>query len=208
MSLTIKERLFVGEYLVDLSATDAAIRAGYSARTAYSIGSRLLKKPEIAAEIEKRMALREKRTEVTADRVLLELAKIGFTDMSDVADWGVKDVAFGFDGDGKRLPPEDIGEAAAVTYAEAPFIRPINQADLTPQAKAAVAEISLGKDGFRIKLHDKGGALAKIGQHLGMFKERHEHSGPDGGPIQLNDTDAAVKIAGLLNAVKARRDSA
>ena len=81
--LTPKQRAFVAEYLVDLCATQAAIRAGYSVKTAGWIGPQLLTKTHIAAEIEKAMANREKRTLVTADAVITELAKIGFSNMQD-----------------------------------------------------------------------------------------------------------------------------
>ena len=86
--LTRKQRLFVAEYLVDLNATQAAIRAGYSAKTAGWIGPQLLGKTHIAAEIEKAMANREKRTLVTADAVVAELAKIGFSNMQDYVQEG------------------------------------------------------------------------------------------------------------------------
>lgn len=68
--MTPKQKAFVREYLVDLNATQAAIRAGYSKRTAHVIGHENLKKPEIAAAIEVAMDQRTKRTEITADYVL------------------------------------------------------------------------------------------------------------------------------------------
>jgi len=71
--LTPKQQRFVDEYLVDLNATQAAIRAGYSAKTAGSIGQRLLTKIEIQAELAAAMAAREERTEITADYVLRRL---------------------------------------------------------------------------------------------------------------------------------------
>lgn len=76
--MTPKQQRFVEEYLVDLNATQAAIRAGYSAKTAGQIGEQNLKKLEIAAAIAEAKAQQAKRTEITADRVLAELAKIGF----------------------------------------------------------------------------------------------------------------------------------
>ena len=81
--LTGKQKAFVAEYLVDLNATQAAIRAGYSAKTAGWIGPQLLVKTHIATEIKNAMANREKRTLVTADAVVAELAKIGFSNMQD-----------------------------------------------------------------------------------------------------------------------------
>ncbi|QVL37018.1 terminase small subunit [Aminirod propionatiphilus] len=74
--LTAKQKAFVEEYLVDLNATQAAIRAGYSAKTAGSIGQRLLTKVEIQAELAVAMAAREERTEITQDAVLKDLLEI------------------------------------------------------------------------------------------------------------------------------------
>lgn len=68
--MTPKQEAFVNEYLIDLNATQAAIRAGYSARTAEKIGSENLKKPDIAAALSERMKAREVRTEITQDYVL------------------------------------------------------------------------------------------------------------------------------------------
>lgn len=82
--LTKKNEVFCDEYLIDLNATQAAIRAGYSVESAGSIGSELLKKPEIRARIDRAMAERSKRTGINADRVLLELGKIAFVNAIDV----------------------------------------------------------------------------------------------------------------------------
>ena len=76
--MTQKQKLFIEEYLIDLNATQAAIRAGYSPDTAQQIGSENLSKPVISTEISKAMAERSRRTGVSADRVVLELEKIGF----------------------------------------------------------------------------------------------------------------------------------
>ena len=70
--MTKKQKLFVEEYLIDLNATQAAIRAGYSPDTAGSIGGENLKKPEISAAIAKAMAERSKRTGINQDRILQE----------------------------------------------------------------------------------------------------------------------------------------
>ena len=74
--VTPRSRDFVDEYLVDLNATQAAIRAGYSEKTAYSIGQRLLKNVEVQAMIANRMEERSKRTEITQDRVLTDIELI------------------------------------------------------------------------------------------------------------------------------------
>ena len=74
--MTDKQKRFITEFLVDLNATQAAIRAGYSAKTAYSIGQENLKKPEIRQAIDTAMKEREARTEITADYVLTNLREI------------------------------------------------------------------------------------------------------------------------------------
>ena len=84
--LTAKQQLFVEEYLVDLNATQAAIRAGYSADTAGAIGAENLKKPHIRARIDKAMAERSKRTGVNADRIVCELARVAFLNATNVVD--------------------------------------------------------------------------------------------------------------------------
>jgi phage terminase small subunit len=78
MSLTNKQRVFIDEYLKDFNATQAALRAGYSQRTAYSIGQENLKKPEIAAVIQQ--AIDERA--MTADELLTRIAEIGRGDLS------------------------------------------------------------------------------------------------------------------------------
>jgi phage terminase small subunit len=82
--LTPKQEQFCKEYLVDLNATQAAKRAGYSEKTAYSIGDEILKKPEVAARINELMKERGERTRVTADRVLLEIERMAMYDPADL----------------------------------------------------------------------------------------------------------------------------
>ena len=105
--MTKKQKRFIEEYLIDLNATQAAIRAGYSPDTAYSIGNENLKKPEIKAHIDKAMAERSKRTGVNADRVVMELAKIAFVNADDVIDFKTATVK-----EGAR--PEDMAAIQSV----------------------------------------------------------------------------------------------
>lgn len=86
MALTKKQRLFVDEYLLDLNATQAAIRAGYSTRRAAEIGYQLLQRPEVAQAIQAAMAERSKRTEVEADYVIRRLREIDEMDVLDILD--------------------------------------------------------------------------------------------------------------------------
>ena len=82
--MTPKQKRFVEEYLVDLNATQAAIRAGYSPKTATVIGAETLTKPYVSAAIEKALAERSRRTGINQDRVIRELARIAFVKISDV----------------------------------------------------------------------------------------------------------------------------
>lgn len=84
--MTKKQKRFIEEYLIDLNATQAAIRAGYSPDTAEQIGYQLLQKTSVSVEVSKAMAERSKRTGISQDRILLELAKMAFVEMTDVVD--------------------------------------------------------------------------------------------------------------------------
>ena len=103
MALTPKQKRFVAEYLVDLNATAAARRAGYSAKTADRIGPELLGKTCVSEAIQQAIREREKRTEITQDMVLRETAKLAFFDIRNI-----------FDKDGKPL---DISKLDADTAA-------------------------------------------------------------------------------------------
>lgn len=82
MALTARQERFVEEYMIDLDAKNAAIRAGYSARSAKTLGPRLTKMKNVAARIEEEKARRARRTGITAERVLRELAQLAFFDAS------------------------------------------------------------------------------------------------------------------------------
>lgn len=141
--LTAKQKRFVAEYLIDLNATQAAIRAGYSVQSAYSIGDENLKKPEIDAAIKKAMAERSKRTGINADRVLQELAKIGFANITDVADMDEAAVKGSADRD----------DTAAILSVKVKRI-PTEDGDIVER---------------EVKMHDKVKALVKLGEHLDLF---------------------------------------
>jgi phage terminase small subunit len=177
--LTDKQKRFVEEYLVDLNATQAAIRAGYSEKTARSVGSENLTKPDIMAAIEEAQAARSERTGITADQVLTELAKIGFYDIRKAVRWGRSPV----DTESENASPNGLG----VYPVE---LVPSEQMD--DDTAAAVSEVSLTQNGIKIKMHDKRAALVDIGRHLGMFKDKVEHSGPNGGPLQIAKVENVI----------------
>lgn len=158
MTLTAKQQRFVDEYLIDLNATKAAIRAGYSANTAEQQASRLLTNVKVRAYLEKRQDERAGRVEITQDMVLRELAKIGFSDIRKVVRWGETMVRMV---DGEEECAEDL-----VPYHGLALI---DSTEIDDDTAGAIAEVSQGKDGLKVKLHDKKGALVDIGRHLGMF---------------------------------------
>lgn len=88
--LTPKQKAFVSEYLIDLNATQAAVRAGYSKKTAGAIGGENLEKPEIQEAIQKATYKRSERTEITQDKVIAEIAKYAFKDASDAPESAFK----------------------------------------------------------------------------------------------------------------------
>ncbi|MFT8276112.1 terminase small subunit [Kerstersia gyiorum] len=176
MALTEKQRRFVEEYLVDLNATQAAIRAGYSKKTARQIGEENLSKPDIAKAVQEAQARRSERTEITQDMVLRELAKIGFADIRKVVRWGNTTLQAGVDDKGE--PTIEVHHGLALIASD----------EIDDDTAAAISEVSEGREGLKVKFHDKKGALVDIGRHLGMFKDRVEHSGPNGGPIPTTPT--------------------
>lgn len=152
MGLTRKNLVFCDEYLIDLNATQAAIRAGYSPASAGSIGNELLQKPEIRARIDKLMAERSKRTGINADRVLRELGKIAFVNAADVIDFN--------NGNVRSDATED--DTAAIA-----------------SVKVKVTSNDAGEGIEReIRLADKLKALELCGKHLGMFKDNPETTAP------------------------------
>lgn len=158
MALTPKQQRFVDEYLIDLNATQAAIRAGYSKKTADQQASRLLTNVKVSRYLAERRQALQGRIEITQDMVLLELAKIGFSDIRKVVRWGETQV--------RMVDGEDDGPEDMVPYHGLALI---DSTEIDDSTAGAIAEVSQGKDGLKVKLHDKKGALVDIGRHLGMF---------------------------------------
>ncbi len=175
--LTPKQKMFVKEYLVDLNATQAYLRAGYkvSENVAAVNAKRLLSNAKIDAAIQKELDKRARRTEITADKVLEEYAKLGFSDVTDYLQVVTERVLVGHDKETGE-PISDISQ----------FVLMKDTKDISPEKLAAISEVKQHKDGsISFKLHDKRGALDSIAKHLGMFTERIEHTGKDGGPITV-----------------------
>lgn len=164
--LTAKQQRFCDEYLIDLNATQAAIRAGYSEKTACEQGARLLANVKVQHYLQKRKKERVERTEITQDMVLYELANIAFSNAADYAAVVEKDAMT--EVNGIMIPALDA-EGNTVKYRT---VEPVLTKDLTEQQKRALAVIKKGRDGFEIKAHDKVRALELLGKHLGMWEEK------------------------------------
>ena len=164
--------MFCDEYLIDLNATrayKAAYRSCKKDETARTNGSRLLTNANIKAYIGERMEEREKRTEITQDKVLKELAKIGFANATDYAKIVEKEYEVDkYDSDGAVAGKE----LKTLTVVELELTENIEESK-----HAAISSIKRGANGIEVKLNDKVKALELIGKHLGMFVDKVEHSG-------------------------------
>lgn len=186
--LTAKQQRFCDEYLIDLNATQAAIRAGYSKKTARAQGQRMLTNVDIETQISKLQKKRKDRVEITQDRVLQELAYIAFAKATDYARVVERDATVEVNGQLQPLYNEN-GERMKYRTVE-----PILTDELTEEQKRAIAVIKKGRDGFEIKPYSKDRALELLGKHLGMFTDRVELSGKVNDPFADLTTEDLKKL--------------
>ncbi len=164
--MTPKQQRFVEEYLIDLNATQAAIRAGYSKKTARAVGSENLTKPDIRAAVAEAQQARSERTKIDADWVLKRLAGEATADLAEL-----------YDKNGGLKP-----------IADWPLV--------WRQGLVAGLDVDeeFNKDGkklgqvTKIKLSDRIKRVELIGKHVDVkaFAERHEHTGKAGGPVEIS----------------------
>ena len=176
MPITPKQQRFVDEYLLDLNASAAARRAGYRGDP-NTVGPRLWAYVGIQAAITAAQQKRQARTEITQDMVLKELARVAFGNKRSLMKWGP---------DGVKL---------------------IDSAEITDDDAAMVSEVSetITEAGGSIKLktHDKVKALELLGRHMGLFTDKVQLTGKDGGPL----AHTAVTAEQLADAVRNVRDT-
>jgi phage terminase small subunit len=153
MILNPKQKRFCDEYLKDLNGTQAAIRAGYSKKTATEQSSRLLTNVKVQDFISSKMEKREKRTEITQDRVLQELARIAFFDIRNLIDE---------DGNPKPLDTLDDDTAAAIAGVD------VYREKSKHEDGSKVNEVA---ETVKYKIADKNGALTLAMRHLGMLND-------------------------------------
>lgn len=157
MTLTDKQERFCQEYLKDLNGTQAAIRVGYSAKTATEQSSRLLTNVNVAARVKELMGKRSERTEITADVVLKELLLLAKVDLAQA-----------YDEKGNLKPiheiPEDVRRAIA-------GIKVYEEFEGYGKDRVKVGEVR------EVKFWDKTRTLELLGKHLKLFTDKVEHSG-------------------------------
>ncbi|MDP4152613.1 MAG: terminase small subunit [Bacillota bacterium] len=159
--MTAKQQRFVEEYLIDLNATQAAIRAGYSPKTANEQGAQNLAKVSVSDAIQKALSERSRRTGINQERVIEELAKIAFLNPADVIDMNEATIR----GDANR---EDTACLASVKVK----VIPSEDGNITER---------------EVKTYDKIKALELLGRHLGMFSDKLKLEGPV--PVVISGAD-------------------
>lgn len=165
-----KRQRFVDAYFeCKFNAKQAAISAGYSAKTAENQAARLLSFVKVKAAIEERRAVTAEETKLKISEVVNELRKIGFTDITQVVEWSNNSITIK------------------------------NSADIPPEVRACIAEISetQGKFGstIKVKFHNKVAALELLGRYLAMFTDKHEHTGKDGDAIEVKTEHNLSKLS-------------
>jgi phage terminase small subunit len=174
-----RQKRFCREYLIDYNATQAAIRAGYKENSARQHASRMLSNDDIRAFIMGLQDRQTRRLEVSADRVIMELSHVAFSDPADFYDksGALLDI---------HLVPEDARKSLAGVEVYEEFMGAGDDRHKIGETK-------------KVKRWDKVRALEILGKHLKLWTERHEVSGPKGGPIQ---TESKVTVERYEDAVK------
>jgi len=177
-NLSPKQRRFAEEYLIDQNATQSAIRAGYSPRTARSIGHRLLTKADIQKAVAERDRQIAARAGISAEQTVRELARIGFSRLSDVASWGPEGVIL--------LASGDLSEEA-----------------LAAVKKVVAIETAAGRH-VLIEVHDKTRALDRLMRYFGLY-DINQAPATDLWAIEEFPSDVLMRIILRAEAELARR---
>lgn len=155
--LTQKQKVFADEYLIDLNATRAykiAYKSCKKDETANVNGSKLLRNTKVAKYIEERMNERSKRTEITQDNVLRELATIAFAKVTDFV---------------------SIENGTVIVK---------DTKDIPKNLIPAIASIKEGRNGIEVSFYSKDKSLELLGRHLGMFNDKIEVTGTVNNPME------------------------
>ena len=186
-----RHELFAQGIARGLSQRQAYRDAGFESDSDDAVdacASRLLSDARVQARVTELLELGAKRAAITVERVAVELAKIGFADIRNAVKWS------------NQLRPTNMGDAVDSVIAKARGDAPIDMDaeevlesavllvpsdQIDDDTAAAIAEVSQGQHGVKIKFHDKKGALTDLGKMLGMFVDKVEHTGKNGGPVEV-----------------------
>lgn len=179
--LTPKQEMFVREYLVDLNATQAAIRAGSKAKRAEQAGHELLTNPDVSAAIATAIGKRASKIEVSADRVLAEIARMAFYDPADLM----------VDGEAKEDDPEQMVVDGRLIHG----LRGVADIKRLPEdIRRAIVGWGWDRNGnFTVKLADKSKALDQLARHLSLYNDKLEVTGLDNLAARLAEAKLRLK---------------
>jgi phage terminase small subunit len=155
--LNAKQERFVQEYLIDLNATQAAIRAGYTKKNADQVSSRLIGKSQVAEAIAKGKEAMAKRNGITQDRVLQEYGRLAFADIRKL-----------YKEDGSLKAPHELDDDTAAALSSIEVVEMGGGLEVGQDIKHVPMYTK------KVRLWDKKGALDSVGKHLGMFVEYHK----------------------------------
>jgi phage terminase small subunit len=201
MALNDKQRRFVDEYLKSYNATQAAVAAGYSEKTAYSIGWENLRKPEIAEAIQKRL----EESAMSAKEVLMRLAEQARVNIGDFFTLepfdpeaesveGQREKAESPEDEAaRRMITEVFGEEVEVDGKRQILVLRLSYQKIKEMGHL-IKSLTWTQYGPKLELHDGQAALLNIGKHHKLFTDRTEISGPGGGPINFTVDPVLKKI--------------
>ena len=187
--LTTKQKQFVLEYLKDFNATQAAIRAGYSKKTADVNGPRLMGNDRIKAAVQEKIEARRKKIEITQENLIAQWGKIAYCDPLNYVDIEEQTV------ESVEEVLEDGTKVIHVHHRQALRLKPLPLIDGT-----LISEISETKDGrIKIKWKDSQNALENLAKHLGILNPptkhiKHKIVGAGGGPILFKDVTTLSEV--------------
>jgi len=177
--LTQKQERFCLEYIIDFNGAAAAVRAGYSEKGSAVAACRLLTNVNIQTRIRSFKNERSKRTEVTADRVVQELARVGFANIKDLMRWGNKQVTETDDEGNEKV----IGSIPFVEFNDSDFL---DEEQSSTVSEVKIIHSTTGST-LSLKTHDKLRALEKLAIHTGVLElTPEEPEAPDGQKVEFH----------------------
>jgi phage terminase small subunit len=194
--LTPKQERFVAEYLIDLNATQAAIRAGYSKNGADVTGSRMLVNPKVSQAIQAAQKLRGEKLGIDSAWVLKQWVEIATADPNDVIQYRRVPCSSCWPSVVEKVKLDTINPDCPACAGQGRGIVHVNDTrNLKGSVRKLYAGVKLGKDGLQVLMRDQDAALLNIARHLGMFKETFDVNIKDVGAM-LDSRLSRVRNAG------------